>query len=164
MTAYILDVENTTCRHHDKLHLDPFEPSNTLTMVGMQRVDDGRQLRLPFDHSEAQDMDGTNHKRIQSTLDRCTLLIGHNLQHDLMWLWECGFKYDGSVFDTLLVEYVLQRAVKQPLSLDAVAERYSLDNQKMSTLSEYLKKGTSVDEVPKDELLEYCLQDVRTPV
>ena len=30
-----LDVENTTTERNGKLHLDPFEPDNSLTMVGM---------------------------------------------------------------------------------------------------------------------------------
>ena len=34
-----LDVENTTITREGKLHLDPFEPTNTLTMVGLGDVD-----------------------------------------------------------------------------------------------------------------------------
>ena len=30
-----LDVENTVTKRNGKLHLDPFEPDNTLVMVGM---------------------------------------------------------------------------------------------------------------------------------
>jgi len=162
VTAYILDVENTTCRHHDKLHLDPFEPSNTLTMVGMQRVDDGRQLRLPFDHSEAQDIEGTNHKRIQSTLDRCTLLIGHNLQHDLMWLWESGFKYDGEIYDTMLGEYLLLRGMEGLLSLEACAIRRKLPLQKQDTLKQYFKEGVTTRDIPLSELSTYLSYDLGT--
>ena len=45
---------------------------------------------------------------IQELLDRATILIGHNIAYDLMWLWESGFKYDGPIFCTMLTEYVLQ--------------------------------------------------------
>ena len=31
----ILDVENTTTKRDGKLHLDPFEPDNSLTLVGI---------------------------------------------------------------------------------------------------------------------------------
>ena len=31
----ILDVENTTTKRDGKLHLDPFEPDNSLTLVGV---------------------------------------------------------------------------------------------------------------------------------
>ena len=30
-----LDVENTVTKRDGKMHLDPFEPENTLVMVGM---------------------------------------------------------------------------------------------------------------------------------
>ena len=61
-----------------------------------------------------------------------------------MWIWECGFKYDVSVFDTMLGEYVLQCGVKKALSLEACAERYELATQKQDTLKEYFSKGYSV--------------------
>ena len=48
---------------------------------------------------------------MQWFLDEATVLICHNAAHDLLWLWESGFKYDGPVFDTMLVEYVLQNVV-----------------------------------------------------
>ena len=48
-------------------------------------------------------------------LDQATVLIGHNITYDLMWLWECGFKYNGVVFDTMLAEYMLSRVIlKEP--------------------------------------------------
>ena len=42
----------------------------------------------------------------------------------------------------MLAEYVLQRGIKEPLSLEACAERYELDT-KQDTLKEYFKKGFS---------------------
>ena len=61
---------------------------------------------------------------LQSLLDEATVLICHNAQHELAWLWETGFTYEGAIFDTMLVEYLFQRSVKEPLSLEAIAERY----------------------------------------
>ena len=46
-----LDVENTVVKRNGKMHLDPFEPENTLVMVGM--LDDfGNETLVTFDHSE----------------------------------------------------------------------------------------------------------------
>ena len=67
---------------------------------------------------------------IQELLDKATILIGHNIAYDLMWLWECGYKYDGVVFDTMLAEYVLQRGKKEPLSLEECAKRHELATKK----------------------------------
>ncbi|MAI40385.1 MAG: hypothetical protein CMA09_03705 [Euryarchaeota archaeon] len=153
-----LDVENTTTERNGKLHLDPFEPDNSLTMVGML-TDQGVERIVTFDHSEV-DADEGGHVLVQEFLDAATILIAHNAAYDLMWLWESGFKYDGAVFDTMLGEYVLQRGQKQPLSLEACAERYELDTKKQDTLKEYFKKGYSTRDIPHAELSEYLSADL----
>ena len=127
-----IDVENTVTHRDGKLHLDPFEAGNSLVMVGML-WDNGEENIVVFDHSERESTEN-GHKIVQDALDKATIIICHNATHDLMWLWESGFKYDGSVFDTMLTEYVLQRGVKQPLSLEACAERYKCDTKKEDTL------------------------------
>ena len=153
-----LDVENTTIKRNGKLHLDPFEPENTLVMVGM--LDDhGNETIVTFDHSEVSPT--TNgHKIVQDSLDKATVLIGHNISHDLVWLWESGFKYYGAVFDTMMMEYIVQRGIKQPLSLEACAERYELETKKQDTLKQYFKKGKSVRDIPHAELSEYLSADL----
>ena len=130
----ILDVENTTTKRDGKNHLDPFEPSNTLTQVGVLNAQGSKPHVFTYDHTEKQDTDGSQRKQLQAVLDKTTLLIGHNLQHDLQWLWACGFKYDGTVYDTMLAEYLLQRGQKNSVSLEACADRYELGYQKQDTL------------------------------
>ena len=153
-----LDVENTVTHRDGKMHLDPFEPTNSLTMVGMLS-DTGVQRIVTFDHSEVE-ADDFGHTIVQEWLDKATVLICHNVAYDLLWLWESGFKYDGAVFDTMLGEYVLQRGVKEPLSLQACAERYECDTKKQDTLKEYFKKGYSTRDIPHDELCEYLSADL----
>ena len=153
-----LDVENTVTHRDGKLHLDPFEANNTLVMVGML-TDKGDERIVTFDHSECEP-DDFGHTAVQEWLDKTTVLICHNAAHDLLWIWESGFKYDGDVFDTMLGEYVLQRGQKEPLSLEACAERYALDTKKQDTLKEYFKKGYSTRDVPHAELSEYLSADL----
>ena len=100
-----LDVENTVTKRNGKMHLDPFEPTNTLVMVGM--LDDhGHEDIVTFDHSEQQPT--TDGRRIvQDALDAAHLLVAHNAPHDLLWLWESGFTYAGEIFDTMLGELSL---------------------------------------------------------
>jgi len=143
-----LDVENTVTTRDNKLHLDPFETDNELVMIGCL-TDTGKEYLYR-----------DNYDGVQELLDQATVLIGHNIVHDLMWLWECGFKYDGPVFDTMLGEYILQRGLKQPLSLEACAERHELNTKKQDTLKEYFKKGFSVADIPKEELAEYLSADL----
>ena len=153
-----LDVENTVTKRDGKMHLDPFEPENTLVMVGML-TDQGQCLTFPFDHADRPNQDDY-YERVQMMLDEATVLICHNAAHDLLWLWESGFKYDGPVFDTMLAEYVLQRGQKEPLSLEACAERYELDTKKQDTLKDYFAKGVSTRDIPYNELTEYLIADL----
>jgi len=138
----VLDVENSVTKRGDKDHLDPFEPNNTLTQVGMVNVDNTKELHIvTLDHDQQKDTGGKGRKLVQDVLDMTDLLIMHNASHDLMWLWECGFKYDGAIYDTMLAEYLLLRGQKQPLSLSACAERRNLEVQKDDTLKTILQAG-----------------------
>lgn len=160
MKRLVLDVENTTTKRNDTLHLDPFEPDNLLCMVGILDVDTGDEALLTFYHKEEEHIDFSAYKKVQQQLDECDLLIMHNAQHDLMWLWELQFVYDGDIYDTMLGEYILCRGIKQPLSLDACAVRRKLAVQKQDTLKEYYKKGYGTDEIPHAELSEYLSFDL----
>jgi len=159
----VLDVENTTQRRNAKLHLDPYEEGNFLVQVGMQNADNAEETFLVnIDHLEAKDTSGAGRKLVQDILDMTTLLIMHNAQHDLMWLWECGFKYDGEVYDTMLAEYVLLRGQKDILSLDGCAQRRELSSQKDDALKRYFKEGYNTNEIPLDELTYYLKCDLDT--
>ena len=154
----VLDVENTVTHRDNKIHMDPFEPDNSLTMIGVL-TDQGLERHFPFDHADEPNQKDY-HNRVQWFLDEATVLIMHNAAHDLLWLWESGFKYDGPVFDTMLAEYVLQRGQKKPLSLEACAERYELETQKEGTLKEYFAKGYSTRDIPYNELTKYLSADL----
>ena len=157
----VLDVENTTAKREGKMLLDPFEPGLTLTQVGTQNVDKPDETHIfTLDHKEKQDVGGIQAKKIQIILDHTELLIMHNAQHDLMWLWETGYKYDGAIYDTMLAEYILLRGQKLPLSLDACAQRRGLTHQKDDTLKEYFKKGYNTNEIPLNDLSFYLRCDL----
>ena len=153
-----LDVENTVTKRDGKMHLDPFEPENSLTMIGVL-TDQGVEQHFPFDHADAPNQKDY-YERVQWYLNEATIIICHNAAHDLLWLWESGFKYNGPVFDTMLAEYILQRGNKEPLSLEACAERYELDTKKQDTLKEYFKQGYSTRDIPYNELCEYLSADL----
>tara|TARA_R100000353_G_scaffold4691_3_gene6789 strand:+ start:51 stop:2084 length:2034 start_codon:yes stop_codon:yes gene_type:complete len=151
----VVDVENTVTKRDGKMHLDPFEPSNKLVMVGC--LDDrGNEYLFNMDGTYQNNYDVT----IQELLDQATILIGHNIAYDLMWLWESGFKYDGPIFCTMLTEYVLQRGIKEPLHLKDCAERYDLETKKEDTLKNYFAQGFATDEIPRAELSSYLSADL----
>ena len=152
-----LDIEHTVTERNGKTHFDPFEPDNSLVMIGTL-TDRGEENLFTFYHNSSPVR--SRGSDLQQLLDDATVLIGHNIAHDLVWLWECEFTYDGPVFDTMLAEYILQRGQKQPLSLEACAERYDLLTKKRDTLKNYMAKGTSVADIPHDELSSYLSADL----
>ena len=159
----VLDVENSVTKRNGKDHLDPFEPTNSLTQVGMVNADNHDELHIVnIDHNEAKDTSGAGRELVQQILDMTTLLIMHNATHDLMWLWESGFTYEGDIYDTMLAEYLLLRGQKQPLSLAACAERRQLPVQKDDTLKRYFKEGYNTNEIPLADLSFYLRHDLLT--
>ena len=88
----------------------PFHPDNILVSVGIN------EEYYFTNHSERIDKGCYHH--IQSILDKTTLLIGHNIKFDLMWLLESGFKYSGRVYDTMLGEYILNRGIRKSLLIE----------------------------------------------
>ncbi len=158
----VLDVENSITEIDGVKYLDPFAPANTLTMVGMKWVGRGACEMPAFDHDEEKDTTGQNQKAVQKTLDETELLVCHNAQHDLMWIWESGFTYSGPIYDTMLGEYILLRGISLPLSLDGCATRRRLKNHKESTLHEYFDKGYNTNEIPIGELRTYLQADLLT--
>ena len=158
----VLDVENSITLRDGKIFNDPYEPANTLTEVGVLCLDTGEKRLLPFDHKEATEQHKSNACVLQRMLDNTTLLIGHNLQYDLAWLWANDFKYSGDIYDTMLAEYLLLRGQKQPLSLEQCAIRRELQYQKDDTLKTYYKKGYNTNEIPLDELSHYLDLDLLT--
>ena len=159
----VLDVENSVTKRDGKDHMDPFEPANELVQVGMVNADNTDELHIVnINHDEAKDTSGAGRKLVQDILDMTTLLIMHNAQHDLMWLWESGFKYDGAIYDTMLAEYVLDRGQRTALGLGACAERRNLEVQKDDTLKRYFKEGYNTNEIPLSELSFYLRHDLLT--
>ena len=129
----------------------PFHPDNILVSVG---INDEYYFT---NHSERID-EGCYHK-IQSVLDKTTLLIGHNIKFDLMWLLESGFKYTGRVYDTMLGEYVLNRGVRKSLTLEMSCRRRKIGS-KDSKIKEYTDRGIPFQNIPVNVVEEYGRIDV----
>ena len=84
----VVDVENTVITRDGKLHLDTYEPTNKLTMVGIGDANgNGEPQVFTFDHAEKEADDVS---KLKAILKDATLLIMHNAQHDLQWLYYVG--------------------------------------------------------------------------
>ena len=129
----------------------PFHPDNILVSVG---INDEYYFT---NHSERVDKGCAS--KIQSILDKTTLLIGHNIKFDLMWLLESGFKYSGRVYDTMLGEYVLNRGIRKSLTLEMSCRRRRIGS-KDSRIKEFTDRGIPFQDIPVDLVEEYGRIDV----
>jgi DNA polymerase I-like protein with 3'-5' exonuclease and polymerase domains len=130
----------------------PFHPDNILVSVG---INDDYYFT---NHSERIDVGCAS--KIQSVLNKTTLLVGHNIKFDLMWLLEAGFKYNGRVYDTMLGEYILNRGIRKSLTLEMCCRRRKIGS-KDSAIKEWTDRGVSFQNIPKDVVEEYGRIDVQ---
>ena len=170
-----LDVENgarwkyAPKRGSDKqsewLDLTPFDPTNQLVSVGYScksSDEDWDEVEyLCIDHATEAPTEGAA-STLQATLDITEVLVGQNIKHDLKWLFECGFTYTGKVWDTMIAEYVMQKGVKKPLSLEALAEEHELPRKKSELIGKYIDMGLSFHKIPWSIIKEYGIGDVKT--
>ena len=129
----------------------PFHEDNILVSVG---INDDYYFT---NHSERIDVGCAS--KIQSVLNKTTLLIGHNIKFDLMWLLESGFKYSGRVYDTMLGEYILNRGIRKSLTLEMCCRRRKIGS-KDSAIKEWMDRGVSFENIPADVVEEYGKIDV----
>ena len=148
-----VDVETSWQRNENGGYdPSPFHPDNILVSVG---INDEYYFT---NHSER--IDRGCAIKIQDTLNKTTLLVGHNIKFDLMWLLESGFKYSGRVYDTMLGEYLLNRGVRKSLTLEMSCRRRKIGS-KDSSVKEWMDRGGAFENKPKDIVEEYGKIDVQ---
>ena len=74
-------------------------------------------------------------------------------------LLECGFKYEGKVWDTMVAESVLFRGQRRPLSLKECCRRRKI-GIKYATLENAIDSGIGMDKIPIKDLETYGRNDV----
>ena len=139
----VVDVETSfQATKHGGTDPLPFNPKNILVSIG---INDEYYFT---NHSERVD-EGCYYK-IQAILDKTTLLIGHNIKFDLLWLLEAGFKYSGNVYDTMLCDYVLSRGLRRSLTLDMCCRRRNVGEKAKEEINELLDRGVSFENINAD--------------
>jgi len=148
----VFDIETSYQVIDGKKDPSPKHPDNFIVSIGIN------DEYFFFKHSE---YNGPIYKKeIQTILDDTTLLVGHNIKFDLLWLWESGFKYNGKIYDTMIGEYVLGRGSKQSLKLKDCCIRRNV-SQKSDATEQYLKRDVSFENIPLKIVDEYGRQDIQ---
>ena len=156
----VLDVETTfVVNENRRSDPSPFCPENKLVSVQYSQNFETPQF-VWFHHAKQNFNTISSSQKIQKVLDSTTLLVGHNIKFDLMWLWETGFVYNGEVYDTMLGEYMLLRGQKWGISLADCCERRNITLKKSQLVEDYLKQGKGFDIIPMDIVEEYGVGDI----
>jgi len=156
-----LDVE-TTFHVGETKRADPtpFHPNNRLVSVQYNTCQDKTPKFVWFYHEKVEPDLKKSHSQVQQILDETTLLVGHNIKFDLVWLWESGFTYNGRVYDTMIGEYMLLKGQKYSLSLHDSCIRRKVSQKKTEIIQDYLSRGVGFDRMPTEIVEEYGLADI----
>jgi DNA polymerase I-like protein with 3'-5' exonuclease and polymerase domains len=106
----------------------------------------------PPTHSAAEDF--------QTSLDYADVVVGQNIKFDLAWIRDCGFRYTGEIYDTMVAEYVLSKARRWPLGLAALAKKYNTVQKEKDLVEPFMADGKTFFEIPWEIIKEYGTSDV----
>ena len=159
MNILTFDVE---CTHKSKPN-GGYTPlpyfGNHLVSIGWKF--NNEKIKYACVHHDTQTASATQIDLFRNDLCRADVVVGHNVKFDLNWIRECGFEYEGHVYDTMVAEYLLARARKWPLSLEALAQRYEVTQKKKDLTADYLKSGKTFAQIPWEIVEEYGIADVQ---
>tara|TARA_R100001126_G_scaffold99104_1_gene74198 strand:- start:508 stop:1089 length:582 start_codon:yes stop_codon:yes gene_type:complete len=99
--------------------------------------------------------------KFQAALKYADVLVGQNIKFDLQWIRECGFTYDGDIYDTMVAEYILSKARRWPLGLAALARKYGVTQKETDLIAPYLEAGKTFYDIPWEIVREYGIADVK---
>lgn len=98
---------------------------------------------------------------LMADIEACDLIVAHNAKFELHWLKRCGLNYgDKLTYCTMLGDYVLAGNRRLGFGLDDCAKRWKLQG-KTSVVSKMMKAKIPVEEIPRQWVLNYCIQDVK---
>lgn len=98
---------------------------------------------------------------LQSHVEKCDLLVAHNLKFELHWLYRIGIDYGYRMgYDTMLGDYVIAGNRQFRFDLNSVSERWGVVG-KESVVNRLMKCGVPIEDIPRRWVSQYCLQDVK---
>jgi len=107
------------------------------------------------------DKEGVDLTRLRKVCDISSLVIGHNVKFDLLYIYRDTSNKLPRIWDTQLAAYLLSGQKHMYASLDELTAEYigkhALKDDKIKA---YWKAGVQTEDIPKEELLDYLKGDV----
>lgn len=163
MKILVLDLETTVERIDGRIDNSPKNPRNKCVSgywgwLGEDTVDHVK--KAVWYHKDYEGCDPTD--ELRTDLLSADMMVCHNTKFDAEWLLEMGFTLPPLVFDTMVVEYLLSKGQRRPLSLKESAIRRKVKSLKKSELiDEMFRDGVDFSEMPLDVVNEYAEADVK---
>ncbi len=89
-----------------------------------------------------------------------SLCIFFNAKFDLHWYRRLGYALPDKIWCCQIAEFILEGQKNPYPSLEQTAVKYNLGHKIDVIKIKYWDKGINTDEIPKEELSDYCIQDV----
>ena len=163
MKILVLDLETTVERIEGRIDNSPKNPRNKCVSgywgwLGEDTVDHVK--KAVWYHKDYEGCDPTD--ELRADLLSADMMVCHNTKFDAEWLQEMGFTLPPIVYDTMIVEYLLAKGQRRPLSLKESAIRRKVKSLKKSELiDEMFRDGVDFSEMPLDVVNEYAEADVK---
>ena len=81
-------------------------------------------------------------------LSNAKYVVAHNAKFDVAWLREIGIDCNVKIIDTMISEYVLNKGIRDKLSLEALSYKYD-SIRKQDVLKDMLSKGLNYSDLLK---------------
>ena len=159
MNVLTFDVETTHTEKPGGGHTPLPYFGNYLVSIGYKWLNSAVDYDCYYHSTEPKTLAGAG--LFQKALDHADLVIGHNIKFDLTWIRECGFIYEGPIYDTMVAEYILAKAQRWPLGLAALAEKYGVTQKEKDLVTPYLESGKTFYDIPWEIVREYGIADVK---
>jgi len=155
MTTYVLDLETTMECPVGNNKANPMWHTNKVVSLGLLNLNTDRYDGYYFETPSVR----TDHTEL---LADATLVVGHNIKFDLLYIYRWKSKQLPNVWDTQLAAYLLSGQQHQYASLDELTSEYVGKHAlKDDKIKEYWRIGVKTEDILENELMEYMEGDVR---
>lgn len=111
------------------------------------------------------DKDGLDLTPLRNLCDTASLVIGHNVKFDLLYIYRDTSNTLPRIWDTQLAAYLLSGQRHLYASLDELTKEYiGAHALKDDKIKAYWKSGMDTPDIPREELMDYLKGDVENTV
>ena len=156
MQPYIWDLETSTGISY-KRKANPLDRANKIIVSAFKGLDEA-EVTIQYER------EGIPNRQISFPWDDCSVLVGQNHKFDMLYIWadpqfQAWIKNGGTVFDTMVAEYIISGQQAQYASLNSLAEKYG-GTVKDDKVKEAWEMGVDTCDIDPSILLPYAEYDI----